>query len=151
MTNCFCAHSSVILVFFFPRCLSQLVGIETVRHWSTHIFLHISNWHYAFIFLVFCKCCCCKYRQYRDLIYIEMTYWWLLCAQTVFFTSLSSINCCLSVSTGVDLKHSKFKFVTETVNYLSSLTWYHEPLTRYVKLRVAHAPGMPGTFSPPPT
>ena len=24
------------------------------------------------------------------------------------------------------------------------------PLVRYVKLRVAHAPGMPGTFSPPP-
>ena len=28
---------------------------------------------------------------------------------------------------------------------------YHGPLTRNVKLRVAHAPGMPGTFSPPPT
>ena len=28
--------------------------------------------------------------------------------------------------------------------------WQHGPLTRYVKLRVAHAPGMPGTFSPPP-
>ena len=28
--------------------------------------------------------------------------------------------------------------------------WHHGPLTRYVKLRVAHAPGMPGTFSPPP-
>ena len=27
----------------------------------------------------------------------------------------------------------------------------HEPLTRYVKLRVAHAPGIPGSFSPPPT
>ena len=26
----------------------------------------------------------------------------------------------------------------------------HGPLTRYVKLRVAHAPGMPGTFSPSP-
>ena len=26
---------------------------------------------------------------------------------------------------------------------------YHGPLTRYVKLWVAHAPGMPGTFSPP--
>ena len=25
------------------------------------------------------------------------------------------------------------------------------PLTRYVKLRFAHAPGIPGTFSPPPT
>ena len=27
--------------------------------------------------------------------------------------------------------------------------WLHGPLTRYVKLRVAHAPGMPGTFSLP--
>ena len=26
----------------------------------------------------------------------------------------------------------------------------HGPLTRYTILRVAHAPGMPGTFSPPP-
>ena len=26
----------------------------------------------------------------------------------------------------------------------------HGPLSRYVKLLVAHAPGMPGTFSPPP-
>ena len=26
----------------------------------------------------------------------------------------------------------------------------HGPLTRYVKLRDAHAPGMPGTLSPPP-
>ena len=26
----------------------------------------------------------------------------------------------------------------------------HGPLARYVKLWVAHAPGMPGTFSPPP-
>ena len=25
----------------------------------------------------------------------------------------------------------------------------HGPLARYVKLRVTHAPGMPGTFSPP--
>ena len=24
------------------------------------------------------------------------------------------------------------------------------PLARYVKLQVVHAPGMPGTFSPPP-
>ena len=27
----------------------------------------------------------------------------------------------------------------------------HGPLTRYVKLRIAHAPGMPATFSPPST
>ena len=30
------------------------------------------------------------------------------------------------------------------------ITSMHGPLARYVKLRVAHAPGMPGTFSPPP-
>ena len=29
-------------------------------------------------------------------------------------------------------------------------SWSHWPLTRYVKLRVAHALGMPGPFSPPP-
>ena len=29
-------------------------------------------------------------------------------------------------------------------------TVFHGPLTRSVKLRVAHAPGMQGTFSPPP-
>ena len=34
--------------------------------------------------------------------------------------------------------------------YLILLTLCHGPLARYVKLRVAHAPGMPGTFSPPP-
>ena len=28
---------------------------------------------------------------------------------------------------------------------------HHGPVTRYVKLRFAHAPGMPGTFSPPLT
>ena len=27
---------------------------------------------------------------------------------------------------------------------------WNGPLTRYVKFRVAHAPGIPGTFSPPP-
>ena len=33
------------------------------------------------------------------------------------------------------------------VRALNCIT-YHGPLTRYVKLQVAHAPGMPGTFSP---
>ena len=36
------------------------------------------------------------------------------------------------------------------VNIFHTLTG-QRPLSRYVKLRVAHAPGMPGTFSPPPT
>ena len=33
---------------------------------------------------------------------------------------------------------------------IDTCEWYG-PLTRYVKLPVAHAPGMPGTFSPQPT
>ena len=32
----------------------------------------------------------------------------------------------------------------------SALSHGNGPLTRYGKLRVAHAPGMPGTFPPPP-
>ena len=34
--------------------------------------------------------------------------------------------------------------------YATTPMWCHGPLARYVKLRVTHAPGMPGTFSPPP-
>ena len=34
---------------------------------------------------------------------------------------------------------------------MSRMTSWHGPLARCVKLRFAHAPGMLGTFSPPPT
>ena len=37
-----------------------------------------------------------------------------------------------------------FTYITNRTNIPAN-----RPLTRYVKLRVAHAPGMPGTFSPP--
>ena len=37
--------------------------------------------------------------------------------------------------------HSKPKYLLQTP---------HRTLARYVKLRIAHAPGMPGTFSQPP-
>ena len=33
---------------------------------------------------------------------------------------------------------------------INAFQFAYGPLTRYVKLPVAHAPGMPGTFSPPP-
>ena len=36
------------------------------------------------------------------------------------------------------------------VSYNAENVLLHGPLTRYVKLQVAHAPGMPGTFSHPP-
>ena len=34
--------------------------------------------------------------------------------------------------------------------YPVGLFHWHGPFTRYVKSRVVHASGMPGTFSPPP-
>ena len=34
--------------------------------------------------------------------------------------------------------------------YMTCHLLLHGPLSRYVKLQVAHAPGMPGTFFPPP-
>ena len=44
--------------------------------------------------------------------------------------------------------------VSIIVEWLVSRTYHdsvwHGPRTRYVKLRVVHAPGMPGKFSPPP-
>ena len=36
-----------------------------------------------------------------------------------------------------------------SASFYMQLSVFHGP-TRYAKLRVAHAPGMPGTFSPPP-
>ena len=48
-------------------------------------------------------------------------------------------------------------FTDEYMHHSVSMSWLtakdkprpvHGPLTRYVKLQVAHAPGMPGTFSP---
>ena len=42
-------------------------------------------------------------------------------------------------------------FMSVHVKYgINFPTCGHGPLARYVKLRVAHAPGMPVTFSPPP-
>ena len=42
-----------------------------------------------------------------------------------------------------------YRVDTTALFYDNSLaTVFHGPLPRYVKLRVAHAPGMPGTFSP---
>ena len=44
MTNCFCTHSSVILVFIYKQNKHQnnpLVSAETVRHLSRYIILYI--------------------------------------------------------------------------------------------------------------
>ena len=42
---------------------------------------------------------------------------------------------------------NQFREIAQFLFYFFKL---HGPLTRYIKMRVADAPGMPGTFSPPP-
>ena len=54
----------------------------------------------------------------------------------------------VALLTGLWLKRQWHEFY-----YTTCLSWWsnrrdHWPLARYVKLRVAHAPGMPGTFPP---
>ena len=48
------------------------------------------------------------------------------------------------------LQHIFYNYVNSLIN--NPYPWVHNgTLARYVTLRVAHAPGMPGTFCPPPT
>ena len=42
------------------------------------------------------------------------------------------------------------RYIALSYSYTAQTKSLHGPLTRYAKLRVTHAPGMPGTFSPPP-
>ena len=49
------------------------------------------------------------------------------------------------------IKKKKCSTASTTLDAIARYNWLgHGPLTRYVKLRVAHAPRMPGTFSPSP-
>ena len=60
--------------------------------------------------------------------------------RSVFISTLYTNAACLLIQT---------TSVSRILPCVSRLSAYG-PLTRYVKMRVAHAPGMPGTFSPSP-
>ena len=60
-------------------------------------------------------------------------------------------HCCHEISPKPH-KLSRFSDTAFTIHWHFTpcdMTSWHRPLTRYEKLRVAHAPGMSGTFSPP--
>ena len=50
-----------------------------------------------------------------------------------------------------ELKSNVKLIMLSVVTETSDITQLQGPLTRYVQFRVAHAQGMPGTDSPPPT
>ena len=73
-----------------------------------------------------------------------------------FFTSaIGQISAAgIEVSTDDEILHQTMGHVTwrsVSVPLCLGLILRYEPLTTYVTMRVAHAPGMPGTFSPPPS
>ena len=65
----------------------------------------------------------------------------------------SSLNMCISILPIIDWGSVNviFLLVAEWPTYvvIKLLLFIHWPLARYLKLRVAHGSGMPGTFSPP--
>ena len=76
--------------------------------------------------------------------------------QTEFFNVLSVLMQNIWISIQISLKLSSTGPMTISQNCLrwwldAEQTASHGPLARYVKLPVAHASGMPGSFSPPPT
>ena len=56
----------------------------------------------------------------------------------------------LSSAHNIELKYSSL-LILLLLHYCWLVYFGYGSFTRYVKLRVAYAPGMPGTCSPPPT
>ena len=97
---------------------------------------------------------------------------WLCCIKCPFLCALGSILCptqsndlvFISATNQIVPMHGamfcqhliRLFIFNDTIYLISPLiskrfcaaVFCHGPLTRYVKLQVAHAPGMPGTFSP---
>ena len=61
------------------------------------------------------------------------------------FPSQATRFCCLALVNALEL------YDVDTNAGIARANPANRPLTIYVKLQVVHGPGMPGTFSPPPT
>ena len=82
------------------------------------------------------KMCTAKYLKHWN---ISISYWQI----TWYQHNRNDKTICKKLSFRSTLIRFCVKFVLVVLTP-------HGPLARYIKLRVAHAPGMPGTFSPPP-
>ena len=71
---------------------------------------------------------------------------WVLYHGTLLFLWMHCISFKYWVSVYVSYRYHSSWWIWLIICYTPS----HGPLARYVNLRVAHALGMPGTFSPPP-
>ena len=79
-------------------------------------------------------------------VWVDLTVTSVMWLRTCIATITSN---CKSASLSVVCVPSRLQWcVTQNAGVIDQDR--HGPLTRYITLRVAHAPGMPGTFSPPP-
>ena len=92
-----------------------------------------------------------RYKKYGHLIYSKIQIIWematTLSLTPCFKVTFHALHMALAQTDPTRLKRNKAKCETSFIGMVVS---WHEPLARYVILRVARAPGMPGTFSPPP-
>ena len=97
------------------------------KSWLSYFAIDI---HYVFVFHFTSKI-------------IAFTWWRIaLCKSEIVITK------CTTPSMGMFIQYA-FDKTKYYILWLSNVVWNHGPLTRYNKLRVAHAPGKSGTFSPP--
>ena len=82
--------------------------------------------------------------------------WWSACQKQVSMTGTSNYTpqylwgVIISPCPQYLLLAQHFWFIGCVAKLLYQAWSGNGPLTRYAKMQVAHAPGMPGTFSPPP-
>ena len=127
------------------------------------MFTHCENIS-LIVSVFFPNICCTFFDKNHHASYMKATFWF----QTSICKYLSDVEYCLGkccspiltvgiVAIGVRI----FAFVSRAYRktgitpqlryYIDVFDYFnHGPLTRYVRLRVAHAPEMPGTYSPPP-
>ena len=123
-------------ILVWINILGSLLGIHKMTWWSSLVLLRCPL---AFIPTAWCSHCSCrKYKHslpsYTNGVFhaSQLELWW------VFFIIVTKI---LSL-----LFRQHTLFISSHVN-----SYAIGPLTRCIKVWVAHAPGMPGPFSPPPT
>ena len=123
------------------------------------------------VFLSLASTCCWTNSNYLLAVWEAMTPVWRHCRYfSCFQLPVASYASSSSGQTTLKVNPPTFPWIIPSLWFVLAHFWpwllrsfvlltmsrgsdslFHGPLSRYVKLRVAHAPGMPGTFSPPPT
>ena len=117
-------------------------SVPNVHWWS--LTFYISWIHHPFI----------RQRQLSLPLYNAQPTWLSLTNERKLYALLSLVNVnllLLSIKCTLVCEEQPCRVHKRISTVMHSSCTGYGPLTRYAKLQVAHAPGMPGTFSSPPT